>query len=90
MTHQEMIDFWKNEIEKNESAAMFMSTFQQIYKYKDRAEYARMIYTQLCKMETNEPITITTINHLMSISSIDIDPEYAKAVNDNFWQLLSD
>lgn len=32
MTHQEMIDYWQKEIEKNESAAMFMSTFQQIYE----------------------------------------------------------
>lgn len=63
MTHQEMIDYWQKEIEKNESAAMFMSTFQQMYMYKDRAEYARMIYMQLCQMETNEPITITSLNN---------------------------
>ena len=60
MTQQQMIDFWAKETYRLEvtSRTALSSTIR--YDYKSLAKQANLIYMQLCTMETNEPITITS------------------------------
>lgn len=60
MTHQQLIDFWRERIQILELSAKVSSTSLQIDRYSELAKQARQFYMQLCQMETKEPITITS------------------------------
>ena len=55
MTHQQMIDYWQEQINLNERAAKILSTTLQIEVAKAKAESARIIYMQLCTMKFDAP-----------------------------------
>lgn len=100
MTHQQLIDFWAEQIRNHESSAQNIP--ELAHEYKVLANQARLIYMQLVKMDCEEPITVTAIDipkdsfkgtvfsGFENISSVDLDPEIANIVNDNYSKLLDD
>lgn len=62
MTHQQLIDFWAEQIKKHESNHRFAlaHSLKGKNRHKDLADQARLIYMQLCKMDCEEPIVITS------------------------------
>lgn len=94
MTHEKLMYYWLQEAERYEREAKSpnIKTSCEVTVKIELAKQARLFYMMLYQMETNvsKIITGTTIDPVISISSIDIDPEYVKIINDNFFDLLSD
>jgi hypothetical protein len=60
MTHQQLIDFWAEQVKKHELSAQNIP--ELAHEYKVLANQARLIYMQLCQMDCEEPITVTSID----------------------------
>lgn len=60
MTHQQMIIKWSKEVERIESEIHFQSNDWIRYKMKEELRMATLFYLELCQMEIEEPITITS------------------------------
>jgi len=94
MTHEKLMYHWLQEAERYEREAKLpnIKTVCEVTVKIELAKQARLFYMMLYQMETNVPkiITGTTLNPFESISTVDLDPEYTKAINDNFFDLLSD
>lgn len=94
MTHQELIDYWQNQITAYnlEYSNDPKPDLKRLHELDALIEQAKQIMMQLLLMDTEEPIigSLSTLNSLESVSSIGLDPEYTTIVSDNFWQLLTD
>ena len=93
MTHEELMYHWLQEAERYEREAKLpnIKTSCEVTVKIELAKQARLFYMMLYQMEKNvsKITTGTTIDPVISISSIDIEPEYVKLINDNFFDLLS-
>jgi len=58
MTHQQLIDFWAEQIKRHEHIAQNIP--ELAHEYKVLANQARLIYMQLVQMDCEEPIVVTS------------------------------